>query len=164
LGWLHAECVVQITDQPFARPSAPPAADARKKYVVLSIAVPSSTSDTASSIELVKGIFQLIDALAGAGSFKQPLLAGLRPETKTKLRKRRDELDANLRADAEREAKEAEQEARDNALAAKRKAEKERIAGLSAAEQQKVSASSAPKPSRCPDGSARPSNASARRR
>jgi hypothetical protein len=126
----------QISDQPYSRPAGSINSPTRGKYVVLSLAVPP-VSATAPVIQFIQGIFQFVDALAGAGGHK-PLLAGLRPETRTKLRKRRDELDAELRADAEREAKEAEQEAREDAKAAKRKAEQERIAGLSAAEQQKV--------------------------
>jgi hypothetical protein len=90
-------------------------------------------------VPLVRGLFQFIDHLVGAGPFTgKSMLNGLRPETRTKLKKGRELLDAELRADAERESKEAEKEAREAAIDAKRKAEKDRIAGLSASEQAKV--------------------------
>jgi hypothetical protein len=131
---------LSITDQPSARPEGPLKPDARQRLVILSLAVPPVAA-AGATLALVAGVFQLVDALAGAGPGAKPLLGALRPETRTKLRKRREELAADLQRDAEREAKEAEREAKEDALAAKRKAEKERIATLSAAEQQKVSLS-----------------------
>jgi hypothetical protein len=136
ITWVLNDSFPQITDQPSFRPPAPIKPESRKKYVVLSLAVPPASA-AASTVPFVQGVFHFVDALAGVGGHKL-LLAGLRPETRSKLRKRRDELNAELRADALRETKEAEQEAREDAIAAKRKAEKDRIAGLSAAEQQKV--------------------------
>lgn len=78
----------------------------------------------------------------------------LRPETKTKLRKIREDLDKELKADAEKDKKEEvcvylknndftdlsyklEQAVQDR-KAAKKRAEEERISKLSAAEQRKV--------------------------
>lgn len=59
----------------------------------------------------------------------------LRPETKSKIKKTRDNFAKILKDEGERDARE---EAADAKLAAKRRAEEERIAKLSAAEQQKV--------------------------
>lgn len=59
----------------------------------------------------------------------------LRAETKSKIKKTRENFAKTLKDEAEREARE---EAADAKLAAKRRAEEERIANLSAAEQQKV--------------------------
>lgn len=124
---------LSISDQPLTRPSGPLKPELKRKYLSLTLAVPPP-QDSGATRSLVAGILQLADALAGPKS----ALTNLRPETKTKLRKRRDELDSELRAEAEREAKEAEKEAKDNALAAKRQAEKDRIANLPATEQQKI--------------------------
>ena len=59
----------------------------------------------------------------------------LRPETKSKIKKTRDNFAKTLKDEVERDARE---EAADAKLAAKRRAEEERTAKLSAAEQQKV--------------------------
>ena len=75
---------------------------------------------------LVSALFDLIDVLERVN---------LRPETKTKLKKTRDDFSKTVKDEAGREARE---EAADAKLAAKRRAEEERIASLSAAEQQKV--------------------------
>ena len=75
---------------------------------------------------LVSAVFDLIDALEKVN---------LRPETKSKLKKTREEFSKTVKDEAEREARE---EAADAKLAAKRRAEEERVASLSAAEQQKV--------------------------
>ena len=113
----------QITDQPRGRPSAIPAH--KEKHVILSLTAPSP-SHAADSIPLVSAVFDLIDALEKVN---------LRPETKSKLKKTREDFFKTLKDEAEREARE---EAADAKLAAKRRAEEERIASLSAAEQQKV--------------------------
>jgi hypothetical protein len=128
---------LSITDQPSFRPPAPLKPESRKKYVVLTLAVPPPSA-ASTVIPLVQGVFQFVDLISGFVPGGKSVLSTLRPETRTKLRKRREELDAELQADAERDAKEQEAEARENALAAKRQAEKERIAALPAAEQQKV--------------------------
>jgi hypothetical protein len=59
----------------------------------------------------------------------------LRPETKSKIKKTRENFAKTLKDETEQEAREM---AADAKLTAKRKAEEERIASLSPAEQQKV--------------------------
>ena len=113
----------QITDQPRVRPSVIPSN--KEKHVTLSLVVPPP-SRTADSAPLVSALFGLIDALEKVT---------LRPETKSKLKKTREDFAKTLKDEAGREARE---EAADAKLAAKRRAEEERIASLSAAEQQKV--------------------------
>jgi hypothetical protein len=113
----------QITDQPRVRPSILSAN--REKRIILSLAVPP-LSDAAASVQLVSAVFGLIDALEKIN---------LRPETKTKIKKTRENFAKTLKDEAEREAREEAAEAK---LATKRRAEEERIARLSAAEQQKV--------------------------
>ncbi len=81
---------------------------------------------------LVSAVFNLIDALEKVN---------LRPETKGKLKKTREDFFKTVRDEAERDAREEAAEAK---LAAKRRADDERIASLSAAEQQKVSLRSPP--------------------
>jgi ABC-type sugar transport system ATPase subunit len=71
-------------------------------------------------------MFGLIDALEKIN---------LRPETKSKIKKTRENFAKSLKDESEREAREEAAEAK---LAAKRRAEEERVARLSAAEQQKV--------------------------
>jgi ABC-type sugar transport system ATPase subunit len=71
-------------------------------------------------------VFGLIDGLEKVN---------IRPETKTKIRRTRENFAKTLKDEAEREAREEAAEAK---LATKRRAEEERIASLSAAEQQKV--------------------------
>jgi cell division FtsZ-interacting protein ZapD len=113
----------QITDQPRVRPGAVPAH--KEKHIILSMATPPP-SHAADSVPLVSAVFELIDVLEKVN---------LRPETKSKLKKTREDFSKTVKDEAEREARE---EAADAKLAAKRRAEEERIASLSAAEQQKV--------------------------
>lgn len=113
----------QITDQPHVRPSI--FSTNRPKRVILSLTAPP-LSHAAVSTQLVSALFGLIDALERIN---------LRPETKSKIKKTRENLAKSLKDEAGREARE---EAADAKLAAKRRAEEERIARLSAAEQQKV--------------------------
>lgn len=124
----------KVTDQPYERPLKPLQPSERKKYVILSLSCPPP-SQASATVPLVTGVFQLVDALSAATG--KPLLS-LRPETKTKLRKKREELDAELKADSEKDAKEAAKEALEAKEAAKRKAEQDRIASLPASEQAKV--------------------------
>ena len=121
---------VQVTDQPRSVPSTPIPPNEREKDVILALSVPSA-SRAAATTSIVSAVFQFVDAL--------PKLT-LRPETKIKLRKARDEVDARIKKEAERDKKEEEAEAADAKKAAKRRAEEERIAKLPAAEQQKVRA------------------------
>lgn len=80
----------------------------------------------AVSTRLVSALFGFIDALEKIN---------LRPETKSKIKKTRENFAKTLKDETEREAREG---AADAKLVAKRRAEEERIAKLSAAEQQKV--------------------------
>ena len=59
----------------------------------------------------------------------------MRPETKTKLKKVREDTDKAIKEDAERDRKEEEEEAK---AAAKKKEREERLAKLSPADQRKV--------------------------
>jgi len=112
-----------ITDQPRVRPSVVPAH--KEKHIILSLATPPP-SHAADTVPLVSAVFDLIDALEKVN---------LRPETKSKLKKTREDFSKTVKDETEREARE---EAADAKLAAKRRAEEERIANLSAAEQQKL--------------------------
>jgi hypothetical protein len=87
---------MQVTDQPRVRPDGPVAPNERHKHVILSLIAPSPghAEDTTA---LVAAIFPFIDSLSQLN---------LRPETKTKLRKVREDLDKDLKADSEREKKE----------------------------------------------------------
>ncbi|EJD01165.1 DUF1682-domain-containing protein [Fomitiporia mediterranea MF3/22] len=115
-----------ITDQPRERPGIPIPADQRERHVILSLRLPPQSHLT-STIPLIKSIFTLIDAL-------ESNRLSFRPETRTKLRKAREELDETIRKESE--AEEREEKELDKA-AARKKAHDERIAKLSAAEQQK---------------------------
>lgn len=68
----------------------------REKHVILTLICPP-TSDAAVTLPLVKAVFAFIDSLNKLN---------LRPETKNKLRKTRDELDKELKDESEREKKE----------------------------------------------------------
>ena len=113
----------QITDQPRVRPNVVSAN--RAKHVILSLAVPP-LSHAAGSTRLVSAVFGLIDALEKVN---------LRPETKSKIKRTRENFAKTLKDEVGREARE---EAADAKVTAKRRAEEERIANLSATEQQKV--------------------------
>ncbi|KAF9485337.1 DUF1682-domain-containing protein [Pholiota conissans] len=115
---------LSITDQPRDRPATPLALEDREKHVILNLVAPPS-SHIADVTPLVAAIFQLIDSLNKVS---------LRPETKTKLKKIREDTDKEIKSEAEKEQKE---EALDAKAAAKRKAEEERISKLSAADQRK---------------------------
>ncbi|KAG5651435.1 hypothetical protein H0H81_008665 [Sphagnurus paluster] len=116
-----------VTDQPRQRPETPLAPSARRKHVILSLSLPSDkVQDTA---DLVAAVFPFVDSLSSVN---------LRPETKAKLKKIREDTDKSIKADADREKKEELEQAVEDKKAAKRKAEEERIAKLPAAEQQKI--------------------------
>lgn len=85
-----------MTDQPRIRPEGPLTPDRRYKHVILSLVAPSS-SHAADTTALVSALFPFIDSLSQIN---------LRPETKTKLKKVREDLDKELKADSEREKKE----------------------------------------------------------
>src|ERR1700761_6338799 len=93
---------------------------------------PKAKSGATSS--LVQAVFDLIEMLGS----NPP---SLRPETKLRLRQRRDELEVELKKDAEREEKEI---AEDTKRTEKKTKKDEMIASMSAAEQKKVSSISFP--------------------
>lgn len=96
-----------------------------ERHLILTLALPSSTSASDSTVPLITAIFQFIDNLHRIS---------LRPETKSKLKKTREEIDKNIKEEAEKEKKEEEAEAK---AAAKKRARDEYISKLSATEQQK---------------------------
>ncbi|KAJ7700119.1 hypothetical protein B0H17DRAFT_925972 [Mycena rosella] len=116
---------LSITDQPRDRPLKPLKPSEREQHVILSLKAPSAlhAADTAG---IVAAIFPFIDALSKVA---------LRPETKIKLKKVRDEIQKDIKIESERDKKEEALEAK---KAAKRKAEEERIAKLSAGDQKKI--------------------------
>ena len=115
---------LSITDQPRERPEKPIPAQDRERHVILNLALPSSSA-AADTVPLVAAIFQLIDNLNKIS---------LRPETKSKLKKARDEIDRAIKEESEKEKKEEEADAK---AAAKKRAREEYISKLSAADQQK---------------------------
>jgi len=120
---------LSVTDQPSERPETGPLrAEEREKHVILELSCPSS-SHAADTVSLVRSLFNFVDIL------DTKISPALRPETKTKLKKTREELDKQLKLDS---AKEQKEEAADEKRAAKRREEEARIAKLSAAEQQKI--------------------------
>lgn len=134
----------QVTDQPRDRPTIRRPANEREKHVIVSLRVPSS-SHIADTVPFVTDIFQFVDALTKIN---------LRPETRNKLKKIREELDKDIKEESEREKREEVNfglrlmlhdclmtclKALESKQAAKRKAEEERLSKLSAADQKKVS-------------------------
>ncbi|KAJ7179117.1 hypothetical protein C8R46DRAFT_1211724 [Mycena filopes] len=119
---------LSITDQPRDRPLKPLGPNEHEKHVILSLRAPSASHATATA-GIVAAMFPLIDALSKVA---------LRPETKNKLRKVREETEKDIKKESEKDKKEEEAEALEAKKAAKRKAEEERIAKLSAADQKKV--------------------------
>jgi len=136
---------LSITDQPRTRPLVPIPTDQRSKHLILSLRLPSSSAS--ATLPFISGVFQLVDVIAAEGGWgigKGPLGGGksgiglnpsLRPETRTKLKKTREDVDKELKEEAVKEKKEEEADAK---AAAKKKAEEERLNRLSAAEQKKV--------------------------
>ncbi|KAH7914334.1 DUF1682-domain-containing protein [Hygrophoropsis aurantiaca] len=116
---------LSVTDQPRERPALPLAPHEREKHVILCLSVPPA-SQAWETIALVASMFSFIDNLSKIN---------LRPETKNKVRKVREEVDKEIREEA---VKEKREEAAEDKKAAKRKAEQERISKLSAAEQKKI--------------------------
>ncbi|TCD69698.1 hypothetical protein EIP91_006715 [Steccherinum ochraceum] len=135
---------ISLTDQPRGRPYHPIPLAERSKHLILTLAVPSSPEET---LPLVKAAFQLVDVIAGEGGWgvgRSPasgkgngvgLNPSLRPETRMKLKKVREELDKELKEDLVKEKREAQEEEK---AAAKKKAEEEKLAKLSAADQKKL--------------------------
>ena len=84
-----------MTDQPRDRPYHPIPASDRQKHLILSLTAPPP-SQVADTLSLVTAIFGFIDAL--------PKVT-LRPETRTKLKKARDEVDKAIKEDSEKDKK-----------------------------------------------------------
>ncbi|KAH8830927.1 hypothetical protein DL96DRAFT_1526278 [Flagelloscypha sp. PMI_526] len=114
---------LSITDQPRLRPEGIPKPEDKESHLILDLKLPG-TSRSAVTLPLVTAVFNLIDAL--------PKLA-LRPETKNKLKRAREDLLVQLKKDLEKDKEEVVEDKK----AAKKRAEEERISKLSAAEQQK---------------------------
>ena len=128
---------LSLSDQPRERPAAPLDASERSKRLVLSLAVPRG-ADAAATLPLVAAVFQLVDVIAGEGRLpgaRGGLGAALRPETRAKLRRTREDVARELQEDAAREKREEEEEEK---AAARKRARDERVGKLSAAEQQKL--------------------------
>ncbi|KAI0750863.1 DUF1682-domain-containing protein [Daedaleopsis nitida] len=128
---------LSLTDQPRVRPTTPLKPEERSKRLVLSLALPPNARASVT-VPLVTAMFQLVDIIAGEGKLpgaRGGLNAALRPETRTKLRKTREEVDKQIREEAGREKREEEEEEK---ASARKKARDERVSKLSAAEQQKV--------------------------
>lgn len=85
-----------MTDQPRERPGVPLLPNEREKHVLLSLRAPPA-SHAKDTLELVTALFGFVDSLNKVV---------LRPETKTKLRKIREELDKSIKEDSEKEKKE----------------------------------------------------------
>ncbi|KAJ3785455.1 hypothetical protein GGU10DRAFT_354804 [Lentinula aff. detonsa] len=116
---------LSVTDQPRERPSK---LSEPEKHVILSLVCPSP-SHVDDLNGLVSALFPFVDSLSKIS---------LRPETKSKLKKVRENLEKSLKVEAEQAKKEELEQAREDQKAAKRKAEEERISKLSSAEQQKI--------------------------
>jgi len=115
-----------ITDQPSERPlNGPIPLEDRTRHVILTLSSPP-ISDAGITLPIVNATFALIDLLDA----KLPL----RPETKTKLKSRRDDVDDELKKEFRKEKDEEQEESK---RAAKRKAEEEKVSKLSATEQKK---------------------------
>jgi len=117
---------LSITDQPRERPLDGPAE--KERHVILSLTLPPP-GQAAVTVPLVQAVFGIV------GDVER---LSLRPETRTKLKRVRDDLEKDLQADAKREQEEKVAEDKESKKAAKRKVEEERLAKLSAADQQKA--------------------------
>ncbi|KAI0832437.1 DUF1682-domain-containing protein [Trametes gibbosa] len=128
---------LSLTDQPRTRPEKPLPPSERSKRLILTLALPP-TSDAQATLPLIAAVFQLVDVIAGEGKLpgsRGGLNAALRPETRSKLRKTREDVARQIGEDAAREKRE---EADEQKAAAKKKAQEERLSKLSAAEQKKA--------------------------
>jgi hypothetical protein len=120
---------LSVTDQPNERPTTGPLRpEEREKHIILELSCPSS-SHAADTVSLIQSIFTFVDLV------DTKISPALRPETKTKLKKTREDLDKQLKLDS---AKDQKEEAADEKRAAKRREEEARIAKLSASEQKKI--------------------------
>ena len=86
---------LSITDQPAERPTLP---EERERHVIVKLSIPSG-SQVNDTREFVASLFQLVDIVGTKFS------SALRPDTKSKLRKVREDLDKQLRVEATKEQK-----------------------------------------------------------
>ena len=90
---------LSITDQPAERPTRPSLPEEREKHVIVKLSVPSD-SQVEDTKKFVASLFQFVDVVG------TKLGSALRPDTKNKLRKVREELDKQLKIEAAKEEKE----------------------------------------------------------
>jgi hypothetical protein len=90
---------LSITDQPAERPKLPLLPEEREKHVIVKLSVPSD-SQVEDTKAFLASIFQFVDIVG------TKLGSALRPDTKNKLKKARDDLDKQLKIDATKEQKE----------------------------------------------------------
>ncbi|KAJ7047349.1 hypothetical protein C8F04DRAFT_1205296 [Mycena alexandri] len=119
---------LSITDQPRERPLKPLLPNEHEKHVILNLRAPPASHPSVTA-GIVAAMFPFVDSLSKVA---------LRPETKIKLKKVREETEKDIKKESERDKKEEEAEALEAKKAAKRRVEEERIAKLSAADQKKV--------------------------
>ena len=90
---------LSITDQPAERPTIPLLPEEREKHIIVKLSVPSG-SQVEDTKEFVTSLFHLVDIVG------TKLGGALRPDSKSKLRKVRDDLDKQLKVEATKEKKE----------------------------------------------------------
>jgi len=90
---------LSITDQPAERPTLPLLPEEREKHVIVKLSVPSG-SQVEDTKEFFASLFQFVDIVG------TKLGSALRPDTKNKLRKVREDLDKQLKTEATKERKE----------------------------------------------------------
>lgn len=78
--------------------NGPLGAEEREKHIILELGCPTG-SDAASTVALVTSLFAFVDIV------DTKLGPTLRPETKSKLKKTREELDKQLKDDSSKEQK-----------------------------------------------------------
>lgn len=89
---------LSITDQPAERPTIPLHPEERERHVIVKLSIPSS-SQVNDTKEFVTSIFQLVDIVG------TKFAGALRPDTKSKLRKVREEIDKQLLIESTKEQK-----------------------------------------------------------
>ena len=90
---------LSITDQPAERPTLPLLPEEREKHLIVKLSVPSGSQVEDTKV-FFSSLFQLVDIVG------IKLGGALRPETKNKLRKVREDLDKQLKAESAKEKKE----------------------------------------------------------
>lgn len=86
---------LSITDQPAERPTS---LEERERHVIVKLSIPSGSQVNDTS-EFVSSLFRLVDIVG------TKYASALRPDTKSKLRKTREDLDKQLRIEATKEQK-----------------------------------------------------------